>query len=402
MSSEFSYLPALIGPDSPTYFLVDHSGQAHRVADMATDERTRRAEQRRRDRLSNEAIIRELDARESVVNQYPYTVAPVTHRRVVMRPFKINGVNVMIRGDEPSIRSVVNVLQTYPPSGPTFITDTEEDKFYDLTGPLCEDGSGGIDARGVGMKPYGDGSHIVAIFPDGSEFSGAGTLLFLTTKTADELKASANLHSEIYVPLFHETDSGQYSSLGGRISKPDADDLNKNILYVTALKETEEESADLIKIGSDTQDNDGARLYADIDAGSDTKYRSYPYFGMSPVTLGEIENRYNQNTQAVRRIPGYTDSYRETDDIRLFRLDQLIAQMDAVVAGTDISRLASANLTDRRGNVTQVRGRTVRVLAKLFERTNGNREVLNSIVDPDKLKTINENTGAGGVQNLSF
>jgi len=161
MSTEPVYLPALITPSSPLYYFhVDRIGRATSLLDMEDDERRRRDARERRQRLSNEAIVRTLEARESNLDAFPYSLKPATHRSIVSRPYSHRGVNVTLRGDEPSIRSALSVLSTYPPKGPTYINDGDK-RFVSLfsDADTCDDSQ----VPAVGMhRATVHGHHVVA------------------------------------------------------------------------------------------------------------------------------------------------------------------------------------------------------------------------------------------------
>lgn len=377
--SNFTYLPALIGMEDAVYFLVDSKGTAHNVADLAADERARIEAANRPKQLRRDAMIRQLESRASNLDQFPYATRPVTMREVVTNTYDINGVKVTIRGDEPSIRSVLSVLRTYPPKGPTYLTDDGETKFVDLTADTCSDPVDTTSVSPVGIERLSStDNHIAAIMPNGQKFSGSGTLLFVTNVNGPNA-------DEIFIPLFRDVDTGYYADLGGRIEMPDGTEekeLTLNILYHNARRETREESADLIQINDDGDSNDNNRIFVDIDSvGTPHKYRSYLRYLKIPYNQNRLRSLYGENASKVRRDPNFGPEYRETNDVVLVSLRNLVNRTDEITRTTDVSAIDNASYQTMDGIPIMVRGRTVRLLSRVFhiDTSTGTRPVLGTI-----------------------
>jgi hypothetical protein len=384
MSDKLVHLPALIGPESPVYFFVDATGRATRLDDMADDERARREDRDRIRNLRRDAIIRQLEARESNLGEFPYTARPATHRQIVNKTYNVNGVRVKIRGDEPSIRSIINVLNTYPPRAPTRINDEGNEEFIDLNLLGCDEEGKDVDAPAVGMeKLSATDPHIAAIMKNGDKFSGSGTLMLVTDSNTPTLDT-------IYVPLYRDTTSGHYSSLGGRIDMPDGSadkELTLNILYNNARRETREESADLIHLSSDGRTDDTSRQYVDIDAGtSPHKYRAYIYYLRLPIDNTRFKTIYNENAVNARNM-NFGASYLETDDVVFLSLSNLIARTSEIANTSSISTLEYGNYLTNAGMPIKIRGRTVRVLHALLRAEGTTRAKLNAVFGTGKNAT---------------
>lgn len=404
MSDKFVTLPALISPTSPIYyFLVDENGRAFRVADLATDERAKQEERDRLKILMRDAIIRDLESRASNIDQFPYATRPVGYRQIINKNFDINGVNITLRGDEPSIRAAINVLRTYPPKGPVYLTDDGKENFIDLSSLICST-SDSKSVPPVGMiKKSPNDSHITVIMNDKQKFSGSGSLLLL----ANQDLAKPFDYTKIFIPLFRDVNTGYYASLGGRIDEPDGSnekDLTLNILYNNARRESREESAGLIQIDSDKQTDDLKRQYIDIDSpktldSQHNKYRSYIYYVRIPnaIRWGDFKKMYVQNASKIRRDSNFDSSYHETNDVEFISLARLIIRTSEIIGNSNVVDFATY-MTES-GIPIRVRDRTVKILAKLFEGIPGARPKLEMILN----SRINSNhTIESGINVITF
>lgn len=387
MNDKFVILPALIGPTSPIYyFFVDENGHAFRVADLATDERTKLEEKNRLVNLMRDAVIRQLEARSSNLNQFPYATRPVSYRQIVNRTYDINGVKITLRGDEPSIRAALNVLRTYPPKGPVYLTDDGKENFLDLSNFICPD-STSVPPVGYEKNRPND-SIITIIMPDKQKFNGSGSLLLVTDR---DLVAPID-YTKIFIPLFRDVESGNYASLGGRIDEPDGSsdkELSLNILYNNARRESREESADLIQISSDNQLNDSTRQFIDIDSLEPSiLYRSYIRYVKISATLSldKFKTMYVQNSSKVRRDANFGPAYLETDNLELLSVASLMTRTLEIMRTTDVSKLDYEYYMTNTSMPIKVRGRTIRVLAKLFEGTPGSRKIDTFLNTPQEFK----------------
>jgi len=376
MTTEFTYLPALISPTSPTYFFVDKMGVATNFADIAADQQAKQDVLDYFKNLNHDAVIRQLDARESNLNQFPYETSPAIYRQIVNKTFEINGVKVTIRGDEPSIRSVISVLSTYPPKGPTYITDDGKETYVNIGSNFCPDDIDPIQVPNVGMERITPTDpHIVAIIPNGKKYSGSGTILLIT----DQTTTSSSLN-DIYIPFFRDVKTNTWSCLGGRIDMPNGSaekDLTLNILYNNAIRESREESADLIQLKSDNQTNDNDRQMIDIKSDTDSHmYRAYIHYLHVPINPNQFTNYFAQNVGRIIRDANFGPEYRETNDVTLIQLNTLINRTEEITTTTDISNIEYAYYTKNDGIPIRIRGRTIRVLDKLFQMNGTVRPVL--------------------------
>ena len=373
--SGFTVLPALIrGENHPEIFYIDDFAKALRLKDLAYDAYVYEYTQ---NMLAN-LKMSGLDDRE-ILEKFPrnmYDPNTRTIRPIVSESFRSNGVEVTIRGDEPSVRSIINVLQTYPPKGPTYSTDEDiRAGYHDLSPPCKGDAkhtSGSSSSSGsssksnvpaVGILPLpGSTDHSIVIM-GGSKFSGSGFVVVLTDP-------KYNNRSYMYIPLFRDKKTGIYNSPGGRIDKTDPDKADLNILYHNAIKETHEESAGVLTIVKDSNPDDFKRQYTDIDTIGDTKYRTYLFIqniDMSSNPLETMKNKYDSNLRNIRTTPGYSAAYTETDDIKFFRVSDFVDTIKKIKTSTNLfQNIPSYNFKDVSGSIVAVSGRTIKGIEKMI------------------------------------
>jgi hypothetical protein len=294
-------------------------------------------------------------------DRYPFNTNRVTHRRLVSEQFKINGVEVTIRGTEPSVTSVLNTLKVYPPTGPVYASNNTPNKYISLNEPCDPDSVTGEGAPEIGSKTYGDPNkkNIIVIMPDRTEFSGSGTTIFLKTKDG-----------KIYIPVFSYIGFSRkgipkYESAGGMISNTHK--LTSNILYKNAIKETKEESATLFEIKP-------SKNYVDIKSDiSDTKYRSYIHYITSDKSLDKIKDNYNSRVIEITKDtnPVYMDDYKETNDIKFISLDVIKSNKERLKSGNELNFPFYGNNS---GNPITISSRTIKVLNEIL---NKNKNILN-------------------------
>lgn len=383
-------LPAMITVKNyPALFALNTDYKVVPLVDILADATSLKERLEEQAHLRADTIIRRLENRESNLNRYPVVVDPATHRQIIEHKYKINGVDVIIRGDEPSILSVINVLKTYPPSGPTFVT---QEKWHDLNKPGCVDD---LTTPEIGMRSGKDDKHVSLIYPNKDVYTGSGVIVFLNLKTADQIKATGIDHNQIYIPLFRDVNTGKYASLGGRVDRP-KDGPNKNTLYINAIKETREESADLLHVSSrGDDDDDESRLYVNIKTtDNNSKYRSYllHYHTSGRDELDKLEQIYRSNIKYIQSNPVYNDDYRETDDIRFFNLANLTLIINTLKKRGTIT---DANILDINGRITNIRGRTMRVLAEAFDKT-----ILTKALSADNQKTLKQ-SATGNITSVT-
>lgn len=374
MSNKFQYLPTMITADRyPYIFHLDHNAKATILEDLVKDEQARQYNKQYEDAFS----------------KYIRDNHTITAQAFITEVYNVNGVEVTIKGSEPSVRAIMDTLKTYPPIGPTYDTDYGEpnyklncnkdckcikcyNKYYGVDEKIKPEPINSKNVPEVGIKKIDDEHSI--IITDGENFSGSGFLFFLVTSAIRNpidmktLKANAD---KIFIPIFRDTKTKDYNLLGGRISTLDPNKINKNIIYSNAIKEAREESADSIVIIPDADKTDSKRLYIDIDAKDNkdnTKYRSY--FILRYIdNLVTLKNIYDANLSYVLRNPLkiYDESYRETDGITFLRLDSIIKtiNLNRTVISHNINTLSTINFSDIYGNVIRVGGRTVKVFAKI-------------------------------------
>jgi hypothetical protein len=380
MSNKFTSLPTMIPADRyPYIFHLDHNANATILADLVKDEQARLYNNRYDNAYSN-----------YVRNNQILTAQPF-----ITEVYNVNGVEVTIKGSEPSVRSVMDVLKTYPPTGPTYNTDYGEpnyklkcnadckcvkcyNRYYGLSDIINPDPStSNKNVPEVGIKKIDDEHSI--IITDGENFSGSGFIFFLikagipiNISNPTSITALKNNSDKVYIPIFRDTKTKDYNLLGGRISTTDPNKINKNIVYSNAIKEAREESADSIIIVPDSEKTDSKRLYVDIDSKDNkdnTKYRSYLTLGYINDLI-ELKNIYESNLPYILRNSRniYDESYRETDGITFLRLDSIIKtiNLNKTAMSHNISALSSINFQDVNGNSIRVGGRTVKVFAKIL------------------------------------
>jgi hypothetical protein len=358
-------LPAFI-KEYPEIFYIDDYAKALRLKDLAYDAYVYEYTQN----MFKNLKMSGLDDHE-ILEKFPrnmYDPNTRTIRPIVSESFKSNGVEVTIRGDEPSVRSIINVLQTYPPKGPTYSTD-EEIRYYDLSPPCKGDAkhttgsSSKSNVPAVGILPLpGSTDHSIVIM-GGTKFSGSGFVVVL----AD---SKYNDPSDKYIPLFRDKLTGIYNAPGGRIDKTDPDKTDLNILYHNAIKETYEESAGVLTIVKDSNSDDFKRPHTDIDTIGDTKYRTYLFLqnvDMGSNPLASMKNKYDSNLLNIRTTPGYSAAYTETDDIKFFRVSDFVDTIKKIKASTNLfQNIPSYNFKDVSGSIVAVGGRTIKGVEKMI------------------------------------
>jgi hypothetical protein len=390
MNNSYVSMPAIITPENyPSLFVLDNELTATPLQYLLNDQHALdRQEEEYTRQLTVERNNREHDKKYGDIYQYPYLLGNTLQNTVVYEPYRINGMDVMISGDRPSVHAMLLLADKYRPV-PYYKTDVK--RYTDIDS--CHDNT---DTTKIGSYPLPNSNpsdnNFVVIFPDRSEFSGSGTIICLTIQSADSMRNGGVDKSKIFIPLFRDSTTLDYSNLGGKINleKHDRNNLDFNILYVNANKESIEESANLFIIKEDGDKNDSKRTSIDIESrqaggGKKTKYRTYPHFVSIKVDgLNEIKTKYDKNVSGILVSPTHSNAYRETNGITFIRFDQLIARIEDVKKekGGNIANkyISKYNFIDYKGNLQTVSGRTIQTFANFIDISDG-------ILTADNLKS---------------
>ncbi|VBB17786.1 hypothetical protein YASMINEVIRUS_249 [Yasminevirus sp. GU-2018] len=256
-----------------------------------------------------------------------------------------NGIDVVLRGTYDDVMSTVDTLNTYPPAKRD-CTKTGDREYVELYGPGSKKSSTNVPS--VGQISRGKQIYIKM---DNKIFSGSGSLIMVLNEGRPTIEAK--------FVLFRDANSGKFEDLGGMIDKPAPGVvIDRDTIFNNAKKETEEESMKLFTI------NRPSPVFVDIESTTDnTFYRVYLYlFKMQDIA--QLSNLYDHNkTQILTNFPhNYNDSYKETDKLALFDYQTFTKKL--ATYNTNSYSISSGVFQDTQGNLVNVRGRTMKVIAQ--------------------------------------
>ena len=190
-----------------------------------------------------------------------------------------NGIEVDLRGEFNNIMAILNSLEKCPPS---------LENQYNL-----------LSKNTINAEIRGD-NMIVTI--DKKRFSGSGSII-LVYKNTDTLDNAKFI-------LFRNTKTNAYEDLGGKL---DNSKIIDSILFENANKETIEESQFLFLLNKESD------IYIDIESTlNKTFYRVYVY-AFQINDLNDLKRFYDNNkVNILENGDKFDESYRETDEIKLF------------------------------------------------------------------------------------
>lgn len=283
------------------------------------------------------------------------------------------GIDVVIRGSYNDVMSTISVLNAYPPQKHTGIME------FDLRSGDLIDGTKPIPLIGVQEK----GKHLLVKI-DNKVYSGAGSLIVLIDKNKPMTLDNAK------IVLFRDAKTLQYMDLGGRIDNPRfssnakvSPSVDKDILFKTAKNEAAEESMDLFKINTETDD------YLDVESQVDNVYYRIYLYVVLVDNMNQLSTMYDQNKLKVMEeyfnMYKRNQSYRETDDLKLFDLSSFINKLKTY--GVENTNISNGVFYSTDGVNRNVRGRTMKVISKLDA-----DNMFNKIIDSKKVRTA---TGSG-------
>lgn len=290
-----------------------------------------------------------------------------------------NGVDVVIRGTYNDVMATVDVLNAYPPikkncSNSDANANTNKKQYFELYGPGSGPEPTTMLPKSVGVtsaSTLNDVNHI-NIKMDGKIYSGSGSLIMVAEQGKPMTDAK--------FILFRDT-NGFFQDLGGKIDKPSSNTpINKDILFNNAKKETAEESMKLFNITCEST------IYVDVESTIDnTFYRVYLYlFVMN--NINQLASLYDANRmQILTNFPhNYNESYKETNMLDLFDYNTFMNKLPTY--NPMLYNTSSGVFQTVSGQQVNVRGRTIKVIAKLqsenkfLELINNNKITKSSLV----------------------
>lgn len=258
-----------------------------------------------------------------------------------------NGVDVVLRGTYNDVMSTVDVLNTYPPKK-TDCADKKE--YFDLYGAKSKPSVSTVPEIGSINK-----GKYINIVQDGKTFSGAGALIMVVEDSKPLIEAK--------FALFRSTFNGEYQDLGGNIDKlSPGTNPDKNTLFNTAKKETEEESMKLFNLSNQSPH------FIDVESTTDgTWYRVFLYV-FKIDNINKLSTLYVHNKSLILSdyALAFSDAYKETDKLDLFDYRKFI---DSLKNHSDFQTTT--------GMFVKVRGRT-RKLIDLFEQQGIFTKIINN------------------------
>lgn len=283
----------------------------------------------------------------------PSTLTPSVDPKYVTGPQKYeyryvnnNGIDVIIRGTYDDVMSSVDVLNTYPPLKRD-CTQTGKREYVPLFGPGSRPGP--VNVPFVGIKQIGRHIHVSM---DNKTYSGSGSIIMVVQKNRPFLEAK--------FVLFRDSKNKEYQETGGRIDHTaSGTQIDKSILFNTAVKETEEESMKLFKLVHET-DN-----FVDFTSNiNNTSYRLYLYL----IVLDDIRqlpHMYDVNRGVIvtQYASNFNESYRETDNLVLFDYVTFMEKLNSY--GVQGNAISAGTFQTVDGSLVKVRGRTLRGIAEL-------------------------------------
>ena len=266
-----------------------------------------------------------------------------------------NGVDVVLRGTYNNVMSTVDVLNTYPPikkpCNDTSSNSGSKREYFEIYGPGSTSPTAlnpAVDTQVVGTP---SGSNFINVKIDGKVYSGSGSLIMV-------VEQGKSLNDAKFV-LLRDT-NGQYQDLGGKIDKPAANTaIDKNILFINAKKETEEESMKLFNLTKPSS------FFVDVESTIDnTYYRVYLYLFVLN-NINQLAPMYEANKmQVLTNFPHmFNDSYKETNMLGLFDYNTLMSKLSTY--NPSVYNTSSGVFQTTTGQPVNIRGRTMRVIAKL-------------------------------------
>lgn len=279
-----------------------------------------------------------------------------------------NGVNVILRGTYNDVMSTVDVLNTYPPLKKP-CSETNKREYLELYGPGSKPSNVPIVPI-VGTTPSAYGTNYINIKMDGKVFSGSGSLIMVAEQGKPLTDAKIILFRDV---------NGFYQDLGGKIDKlaPNVA-VDKDTLFKNAKKETEEESMKLFDLVNPSV------TFVDVESSMDnTFYRVYLYLFVLNNT-NQLANMYDANKmQILTNFPhNFNESYKETNALALFDYNTFITKL--ATYNPTLYNTSQGVFQTVTGQQVNVRGRTMRVIAKL--------QTENKIIDVIRNNKVNNST----------
>lgn len=289
-----------------------------------------------------------------------------------------NGVDVVVRGTYNNVMSAIDVLNTYPP----LLRDcdkTGDKEYFELYGPGSGPGNGASKSTNVPTVGVQDRGSYILVKMNNKTYSGSGSLIMV-------VENNQPLTSAKFV-LFRDAKTGQYEDLGGKIDKPSSGvNIDKDILFTNAKKESTEESMRLIELTKESPS------FVDIESTSDnTYYRIYVYMFVM-TNISQLPALYDANKgQVIVNFPNnYTAADRETNRIGLFDYQTFIKKLGSYsVPRYDV---AEGTFQMTSGTMEKVNGRAMKAIAQL---TTDN--ILNDMISNKKLSVASIITPGGTI-----
>lgn len=277
-----------------------------------------------------------------------------------------HGVDIIIRGKYNDVISTVNILNMYPPQK---LKDNPE--FDLLSGNLLETSSAKpVSPIGIQKK----GKHLLVKL-DGKVYSGSGSLIIVIQKDKPITIENAK------IVLFRDVKTQQYQDLGGRIDNPSlvksSPAIDKDILLENAKRETYEESMCLFDIKNKTD------YFLDIESQIDNVYYRIYLHVIQVDNINQLTKMFDQNKLKIMEdyygAYKYNESYRETDDLKLFDLSTFINKLKSY----DVTNISNGVFYSTDGSNNNVGGRVMKAISELH--TNN---FFNKVIDSKHVKSV--------------
>jgi hypothetical protein len=265
-----------------------------------------------------------------------------------------NGIDIVIRGAYDDVMSTVDVLNAYPPlkRDPTSVHNNLPQTYYDIvTGkPLNANGKYQPKVPSVGISDRGD--HIFVSMDNNKSYSGSGALIMVVT--------NGKPLTESKFVLFRDVNTHLYQELGGRIDKPSGANVDTEILFTNAKRESEEESMILFKL------NTKSPIFVDIESQENNTYYRIFLYVITMNNPAQLSLMYEENKAQVltNYSANFNEAYRESDKLDLFDYQTFINKLKTY--GTSGQNVSSGIFMTTSGTNVNVRGRTIKAIYKFL------------------------------------
>lgn len=334
-------------------------------------------------------FLRHYDPKDTGLAEYIDPSNPSTPPKLYEHRYSNDqGVDIIIRGSYNDVTSAVNILNTYPPQK---IKGFPE--FDLLSGNLLDGssdpGSGSGSGQGIGIQ--NKGKHLLVKI-NGKVYSGSGSLILVIQKnqpiTLENVK----------IVLFRDVKTSQYLDLGGRIDNPALNKsslmptIDNKILFNNSKKETLEESMCLFNIDNSNSETEN---YLDIESQVNNVYYRIHLYIIQVDDVNLLSVLYNENKLKIMEkyssVYKHNESYRETDDLKLFNFSTFINKLRSY--GVETANISNGVFNSTNGSSHNVGGRAMEIISKLdsegiFSKAINPKHVKLAVMGSDKNKIL--------------